>query len=842
MILKEYQERALGVAPNSIGVKQFLEQLAVWRGKAHQDGEWLFDFAEKAWEKAEIPGAYWKKKDGLNRPLPNFCLKIPTGGGKTLLAVKTIDLVQTIYLKRQTGLVVWIVPTTQIYQQTLAALKDRDHPYRQLLDVISAGKTLILEKTDSFTPQDIEERLAVLMLMLPSASRTKEDSLKMFQDAGAFQAFFPPDEDREGHEELLKHVPNLMVFDSEDALGGRQVKTSLGNTIRLLEPLIILDEGHTAYSDKRQNTLRNLNPCLIVELSATPPKEANKLVSISGEELHKEEMIKLDLHVVNKSSSWRDTMRAAMKRRDALEEKAREYKANSNVNIRPICLVQVERTGKDQRDGKHIHAEDAREYLIGQGVPKDWIAVKSSEVNEIKDYDDVGGLLADECPIRYIITKSALQEGWDCSFAYVLTVLTNPQSKTALTQLVGRILRQPYARRTHVSALDESYVFCFQRTNLLAEIKAGFKQEGLEEMQGKIVQDGENAGLAAMREISPRDKYKKAAANMVLPAFMIRDGRSWRLVSYEADILSRIEWSKADISPLEKLTLSREEKRDVESRAGLGENLRDFARYAKDKWNDGKPTFDFAYAASHLLDIVPNPWIGYEFVEQVFGKLLVKWKGKEKVVANNLVFILEEMRTQLANERDRLAEQVFNKMLDDDVMHFMVVAHDLERRMNRLPGKIEIPKSAIKATRLDGSQFEMNLFDPTPEDSMNSLEREVASFLDEQSPLYFWYRNVPQRGYYVQGWQKSRIFADFIFTTTGESKSDYRKVFVLETKGLHLKNENTKYKQSVFELCNKRAKQKSWNELVPAMQDREIKFDVVFQDEWEKRLNELLAE
>ncbi len=286
MKLKEYQERALGTVPGNVGVKQFLEQLAIWRAKAYQEGEWLFDFAEKAWEKAEVPHRYWKKKDGLERPLPNFCLKIPTGGGKTLLAVKTIDLVQSIYLKRQTG------PTSQIYLQTLNALKDRDHPYRQQLEIISAGRTLILEKTDTFTPQDMEERLAVLMLMLPSASRANEEGLKMFQDAGAFQAFFPPDEDSEAHERLRKRVPNLRTFEAEDAFGGKQVKTSLGNTIRLLEPLIILDEGHKAYSENAQRTLRNLNPCMIVELSATPPKEANKLVVISGDELHKEEMFK----------------------------------------------------------------------------------------------------------------------------------------------------------------------------------------------------------------------------------------------------------------------------------------------------------------------------------------------------------------------------------------------------------------------------------------------------------------------------------------------------------------------------------------------------------------------
>ena len=173
-------------------------------------------------------------------------------------------------------------------------------------------------------------------------------------------------------------------------------------------------------------------------------------------------------------------------------------------------------------------------------------------------------------------------------------------------------------------------------------------------------------------------------------------------------------------------------------------------------------------------------------------------------------------------------------------MRFMVVVHDLG--MNRPPRKIEVQKSVIKATRLDGSQFELNLYEPVAADSLNSLEHEVASFLDEQSHLYFWYRNIPHHGYYVQGWQKSRIYADFIFTLHADDKTDYRRVFVLETKGLHLKNPDSEYKRSVFALCNRHAKQQTWNQLVPAMRDKEIAYEVVFQDEWEKRLNELLAE
>src|SRR2546423_690246 len=559
MKLKEYQERTLGE------VKRYLEELVVWRGKARGEDEWIFDFAEKAWEKRGVGRPYLKRKDGLGRPLPVFCLKVPTGGGKTLLAVKTIDLVQSVYRQQQTGLVVWIVPTQQIYSQTLLRLKDRDDPYRQHLDLVSAGRTLILEKTDGFTPQDMEERLAVLLLMLPSASRANKETLRMFRDSGGFQAFFPPEEDKQGHEDLLKGIPNLDTFEKEDAFWGKQVKTSLGNTIRLLQPLIILDEGHKAYSEQAQDTLRNLNPSMILELSATPPKQANKLVEITGMELHREEMIKLDLHVINSSSTnWKNTIRAAMLKRDDLEEHARSYEANTNVNIRPICLIQVERTGKDQRDAKHIHAEDVRNYLLGQSVPKDWIAVKSAELNELKEFEDIGGLLARDCPIRYIITKQALQEGWDCSFAYVLAILTNPHSQTALTQLVGRILRQPNARKTHVPALDESYVYCFQRTDVIKEVQAGFSREGLQDLQGRVVKDAKDADVTERQHVGPRGEFKAAAANMVLPAVLMRDGEDWRLVSYEEDILSRVPWDKADISPLYKLQLSLEERRDVE--------------------------------------------------------------------------------------------------------------------------------------------------------------------------------------------------------------------------------------------------------------------------------------
>ena len=258
------------------------------------------------------------------------------------------------------------------------------------------------------------------------------------------------------------------------------------------------------------------------------------------------------------------------------EEEAKTYEAETGTYIRPICLIQVERTGKDQRRPGVVHAEDVREYLLQHPeVRREHIAVKTSQQDELKVVDEAGGLLVRDCPIRFIITKQALQEGWDCSFAYVLAILTNPGSRSALTQLVGRILRQPYATKTRVAWLDESYVFCFQRrgAELLQEVKKGFGLEGLQGLEGKVVTDTEGPMEPSETVVlEQRRPFRKAARSLVLPAFMIKDGREWRLVHHESDILSRVPWDEVDVSGLFDLPLSEEGRRGFESRPSFRRN------------------------------------------------------------------------------------------------------------------------------------------------------------------------------------------------------------------------------------------------------------------------------
>lgn len=837
MELKDYQKKTLEQ------VKRYLEALAELKSKNQKaveiDPEMSFDFPQKAWEKV-VGAGYHSKKNGLGEDIPNFYIKIPTGGGKTILACHAIDLINRGYLKKQTGIVLWIVPTTQIYRQTLSSLKNREHSYRQVLDIASGGRTVVLEKMDRFNKLDVDENLVVMLLMLPSASRQNKEVLKVFKDSGSFGEFFPAEDDRQGNENLLKEFYNLDCFGDENNFYGRVVKTSLGNALRVLKPVIIIDEGHKAYSEIAQSTIRNFNPSIIVELSATPPQSSNILINISGQELNREDMIKLDLHITNKASlEWKDAMLAAVEKRNLLEQKAKDFEANTGEYIRPICLIQVERTGRDQRGTRYIHAEDVKEYLIKQcGISEQEIAIKSSEKDDIEGID----LLSKDCQIRYIITKQALQEGWDCAFAYTLTILTNPSSQLSITQLVGRILRQPKARKTGVKELDESYVFCFRQkaSELLENVREGFESEGLGDLAGRLsIDEGDAAGIEATKErvIGYRERFEKFEGKIYLPKFVIQEGDGWRDVNYEMDILSRIDWSRVKFEALKNIPLSESRTEEQEVIIGLSEDKKELIREKGRTYKVGGLEINKVFVTRQIIDIVPNPWVAYDIGKRAIDIFLLR--HDEKTVTNNLVFVIEELRKHLIKERDQLAEQVFRELVEKRVLCFYLLAN---KGSYALPRTITVKNISKKLVRNDNTLVQRSLFEFVQEDTFNDMEKSVALYLDEQEKLLWWYRNLSRQNYYVQGWKKNKIYPDFIFTDTdGARKDNYSKVYVVETKGIYLKNEDTNYKKNVFDFCNRLGQQKDWKELNLEFAEKRMEFQVIFSDEWQARINAIFG-
>ena len=70
---------------------------------------------------------------------------------------------------------------------------------------------------------------------------------------------------------------------------------------------------------------------------------------------------------------------------------------------------------------------------MNTGIPAEHIAIRTADVNELKNVD----LLSPDCPVRYIITVNALKEGWDCPFAYILASLANKTSQVDVSRFWG---------------------------------------------------------------------------------------------------------------------------------------------------------------------------------------------------------------------------------------------------------------------------------------------------------------------------------------------------------------------------------------------------------------------
>lgn len=829
MQLKQYQQAALDQ------LSTYLQTVLKERDKADKAAALgiTYKWDEQAWEAIMPTPRYQAKRSPLGEPVPNICLKVPTGGGKTLLAVKAIDLINRHYRASQRGVVLWIVPTTQIYHQTLAALKDRAHPYRVYLNMASGDHTLILEKQALFTPDDVQNNLVVLLLMLPSANRQVKETLRIFKDRGGFEPFFPKEDEYNAQATLLQRIPNLDTFATGGGLHAHTIKSSLGNTLRILKPIIVLDEGHKAYGELAQNTLLGFNPSFVLELSATPSAQSNALVNISGQDLLREEMIKLDVNVHNRASAdWRDTMLVAHHHRSKLEEIAIEHELNERgPYIRPICLIQVERTGEKQREARFIHAEDVRDFLITQcNVLPAEIAVKSSEKDEIEKID----LLGRDCPIRYIITKQALQEGWDCPFAYLLTVLTNPKkASTSITQLVGRILRQPYAKKTGRVELDECYVYCFRDTagDLIRAVGAGLQAEGLGDLQGRIVPAKEGTPRTT---VPIRTKFAGYANRVYLPCFVVRDRATdqWREVGYEMDVLSRIDWKQIDLSHFDTLSLNPARTENLSIAVGLGT----FADALRPIVATDMP-LDPVFITRQLSDLVPSPWQAYEFATETIERLRVRYSGQ--AIRRDLAFIIEELKQQLQSQRITLAKQVFDELIQKNELRFLLLSGYLH---NTVPEQIAADTSA-PLTNEFGNLPLFSMFDYRAND-FNEVERNVVLYLEQQAWVVAWLRNFVKVGYRLQGWHPNKVYPDFmVFSNKNAApESQFDTVYVLETKGLHLKgNADTSYKQELFALCNDLCRPRPWNEITQELADHEVRFEVVFEDEWKRVINAMAA-
>ena len=778
------------------------------------------DFPKKAWgalgKTHALPVAfkdqpYSSRFDGAGRAIPNVCLKVPTGGGKTLLAAASVARVFSAYLNQHTGLVLWVVPNEAIYRQTLKTLSDRDHPYRQMLNVAGAGRVKILEKSSPLSRLDVSSHLCVMVLMLQSAARQSKETLRFFRDRGNVLGFLPREDDVEAHWELLREVPNLDAYGSpwqsaEEARAqkGSIVKSSLGNVMRLLRPMVVIDEGHHAYSENALSTLDGFNPCFMLELSATPRvasakgRGSNILVDVRGTDLDEAEMIKLPIHVeVRRWADWQACLAASLHQLDALQREADGLQAETARYIRPILLVQVERTGADMRDAGFIHAEDAKAYLLQLGLSERQIAIKTSEKDDLKQPENID-LMSPQCDIRAIITKQALQEGWDCPFAYVLSALAAGRNPAAMTQLVGRILRQPQVTKTGREALDACYVQCFdaKTSEVVKAIKKSLEGEGMGDLAVAVHGDA-SASEQSERQIQLKRRAPFSGLRIFVPKVTwVQPGQDRRELVYESDVLARLDWAGLNV---DALAAAWAPDRGLGGAQHLKIDLSILGRHALAQQHQDEAysdVLDRSRVVRSLLDLAPNAWLVWQWVEQVINRLMQQGMA-EAALAGSVASFTERLRMDIEKERDRLAQATFNDLVEQGAIEFSLRADALDYE---LPHSIDLMLASQPPVlqRTDARAVEKSLLEPalhTPD--MNDLEAAFAGYLDQKAALRWWHRNVAKTQYGLQGWKRHKVYPDFVFgIVTQDGKT---RTVVMETKGLQLEgNADTRYKEALL--------------------------------------------
>lgn len=468
MELKKYQEETLRDLAQYINVLNESNSLSVAYSRYWE---------QRGVSVSGIDNDYLRPYINSVNNVPRVTLKVPTAGGKTFIACNAIKtIMDNLQIGISNKVVAWFVPSDTILKQTLEKLQDVEHPYRQRLDALFNHRVIVVDKESALmgqglSPTNMHDNLIIFVLSAQSFVET----IRAKKDKTSEQA--KPRVYRENGN-FIEHVNHYT--NPEKLIEGTD-PTALIQVIAQQNPLVIVDESHNFKADLRVEMLNNIAPRFILELTATPRDNSNIISFVDAMQLKKENMVKLPVIVENRNSA-KDVLINAIRMRNSLEEHAKVMRQQGGKYIRPIVLFQAQ----PKTDDDNITFDKIKQNLISFGIPEEQIKIKTANKDELKGLN----LMSEQCPVRYIITVNALKEGWDCPFAYILATLANKTSAVDVEQILGRILRQPYATRHANELLNISYVFTcsndFRQTieKIIASLqKAGFSRKDFREIE-----------------------------------------------------------------------------------------------------------------------------------------------------------------------------------------------------------------------------------------------------------------------------------------------------------------------------------------------------------------------
>jgi len=697
---------------------------------------------------------------------PFVCIKVPTGGGKTLIASYSVSSIFKEYLpeRNDKGLVMWFVPSDAIKKQTLDNLRDRKHPYREVLDqkFNNAVKVFDLSEAKAIKKDDLSDNLCIIISTLSAFRRNNKEWLKAYQDNGNLMSHF---------EDLIEENIDFLKKNKEG-----NIVYSLANIIRLHNPLVIVDEGHNIQTGLSFDMLKGLNPSFILEFTATPKGQSNVLIDVSAQELKKEKMIKMPMFLANKTP-WYETIYEGIDKRNRLEKTAKKIKEEY---IRPIMLIQAE---QEKENKNRVYVRKILDFLVKEAkIPEEEIVIQTSKTKELPEAKI---LLGRKCPIRYIITVNALREGWDCPFAYILVSVSNLGARLSVEQTIGRIMRLPNAEEKEDPILNSAYIFASTRNfSQTSEIVIkGLQNNGYDDI----------IPVSGGADIRPNEFNKKIEdENVKIPYLSIKDGGFFRKLDYVGDLIGnisilegrdyKIDFQAKEDRTITKIDIGKEGEliRQSVGKLNLIYHHKDFTKDDLLNWFLLKIQRSFISIGEMRSYL--NKVVNFLLKKHKLNKLSVNFHKLREEIEKKIDRIIDDFTVKKFNKLER------EKLIASDGAYF------------------NFPK-VVKLTEVCSDDFKKHLYEKAGK--MNKEELNLVWQIDGLNNVLWWFRNPENTGFYIQGWFKNKFYPDFIVKT---EKGNY---IVLEYKGEHLKgSEDTKYKKAIGEKWEKLSNKKYSFELV----------------------------
>lgn len=828
-----------------------------------------FKNTRKSFELKNIPYAEY---DNLN--VPNICFRIPTGGGKTLLAVHSIPIIIQKLLNTDSSLVFWLAPSDAIVEQTITALKNQRHPYREFLDQKFKERTVnVMSIYEAHTKAfDLSSELPIIVATIQTFSVENEEGRKFYEENGTYQDF----------------------------IGNKDILPSLANAIKESNPIVIVDEAHNSKTNLRVSRLIELNPSFMLELTATPQlvhaeaegKYANNILySVSASQLKAEDMIKLPI-VLETINKWQLGIKESIEKRLELENIAKLELQESGQYIRPIVLFKAEAN----RNSSSITYSKILEILIHDyGIEREEIAVHTGEFEDLKNVD----LMKEDCKIKFVITVDKLKEGWDAPFAYILNAVGDMKSSTAVEQILGRVLRLPYAKKKSQHDLEKAYAYIAssETTQVIKNLKESLIDNGFEQLEAEvhilsssnsnreadIVLTGlfaehtklesfdievipekfksyinhnkDNKEFSILKPIPSKDKEEFTAAikkavstenDIKLMESIVKENYSFltnfkvpfsipKLLAknkngiFEFDksiLLQEITWSDQEIAKystlnknefnisvekdLTEIDISDKQRIEIRKLDSVKQNL--FTLNGESlKLNDKDIVrLILTHINSNDLQTIKVKQLA-KFIHLVVLDLMKTRNLSTIELKSNIHLLSESIHDKIKTLEIEVIKQRYNSLFNEP--DFFEI--DPVRVFTFDPDNYPTP-----APLNNISQFKKHYYKLI--DKMNGEETKFAEWIDSLQEVEFWVRNIernPQHSFWLQT-STDKFYPDFII------KVKSGKILVVEYKGEHLKNEDTKEKENLG---------LAWANLTD-----NADFAMVFKSDYKDKINALL--